>query len=134
MTNISKPLANSFLIPLGLYGTASAEDAGIHKKILGSGTTILIISNDEMEDIIKISRSLEDSGLLLKGVGETTQTEAKERKGRFLSMLLDTLGPSLLSNILTGKEMNTARERFLRAGYGSSIKKKTIFNATSYFN
>ena len=62
MKNIIKPLASSFLIPLGLYGAASAEDAGIHKKILGSGTTILIIRNDEMEDIIKISKSLEDTG------------------------------------------------------------------------
>ena len=55
----------------------------MHKKILGSGnTTTLIISNDEMEDIIKIVKSLEDSGLLLKGVSETVQNEAKEQKRR----------------------------------------------------
>ena len=67
------------------------------KKILGSGnTTTLIISNDEMEDIIKIVKPLEDSSLLLKGVTETVQNEVKEQKGGFLSMLLGTLGVSLL--------------------------------------
>ena len=68
--NVIKPLAKSVLIPLGLTAAASAADAGIHKKILGSGNTTLIISNNEMEDIIKIVKSLEDSGLLLKGVTE----------------------------------------------------------------
>ena len=77
-----------------------------------------------MEDIIKIVKSLEDSGLLLKGVSETIQNEAKEQKGGFLSMLLGTLGASLLGNILAGKGMNRAGEGFLRAGYGSSIKNK----------
>ena len=72
--NMIKPLAKSVLIPLGLTAAASAADAGIHKKILGSGNmTTLIISNDEIEDIIKIVKSLEDSGLLLKGVSETVQ-------------------------------------------------------------
>ena len=68
-----KPLAKSVLIPLGLTAAASAADMGIHKKILGSGNTTLIISNDKMEDIIKIIKSLEDCGLLLKGVTETVQ-------------------------------------------------------------
>ena len=87
--NVIKPLAKSVLIPLGLTAAALAADAGIHKKILGSGNnTTLILSNDEMEDIIKIVKSLEDSGLLLKGVSETVQNEAKEQKGRFLSMFL----------------------------------------------
>ena len=76
--NVIKPLAKSVLIPLGLTAAVSAADAEIHKKILGSGTTTLIISNDEMKDIIRIVKSLEDSGLLLKGVSETIQTEAKE--------------------------------------------------------
>ena len=71
--NVIKPLAKSVLIPLGLTVAASAADAGIHKKILGSGNTTLIISNDEINDIIKIVKSLEDSGLLLKGVTETVQ-------------------------------------------------------------
>ena len=84
------------------------------KKILGSGrrnsyssashnTTTLIISNNEIEDIIKIVKSLEDSGLLLKGVTETVQNEVKEQKGGFLSMLLGTLGAGLLGNLLTRK-------------------------------
>ena len=67
------------------------------KKVLGSGhnnTTTLIISNDEIKDIIRIVKSLEDSGLLLKGVTETVQNEI-EQKGGFLSMLLDTLGAIL---------------------------------------
>ena len=79
--NVIKPLAKSVLIPLGLTSAASAADAGIHKKILGSGnTTILIISNDEINYIIKIVKSLEDSGLLLKGVTETVQNKVKEQR------------------------------------------------------
>ena len=71
------------MIPLGLTAAAPAADAGIHKKILVSGhnNTTLIISNDEIEDIIKIVKSLEDSGLLLKGVTKTVQNEVKEQKG-----------------------------------------------------
>ena len=102
--NVIQPLAKSALIPLGLTAAASATDSGIHKKILGSGNmTTLIISNDEINDIIKIVKSLEDSGLLLKGVTQTVQNEVKEQKGGFLSMLLGTLGASLLGNLLTGK-------------------------------
>ena len=55
-----------------------------------------------MEDITEIVKRLEDSGLLLKGVPETVQNEVKEQKGGFISMLLGTLGASLLGNILTG--------------------------------
>ena len=131
--NVIKPLTKSVLIPLGLTAATSAADAGTHKKILGSGhnhpsSTTLIISNNEMEDI-KIIKSLEDSGLLLKGVTETVQNEVKEQKGGFLSMLLGTLGASLLGNILTGWAINRAGERALatregrgivRAGYGNS--------------
>ena len=85
--NEIKPLAKSVIIPLGLTAAASAADAGIHKKILGSGhnhpsSTTLTISNNEMEDIIRIAKSLEDSGLLLKGVTETVQNEVKEQKRR----------------------------------------------------
>ena len=101
-----KSLAKIILIPLGLTAAASAADVGIHKKILGSGTTTLIISTDEMNDIMKIVKSLEDSGILLEGVSETVQTEVKEQKGGFLNMLLDTLSASLLGNILAGKGMN----------------------------
>ena len=125
--NVIKPLAKSVLIPLGLTAAASAADAGIHKKILGSGnhllhnnTTTLIISNDEMEDIIKIVKLLEDSGLLLKGASETIQNEAKEQRRGFLSVLLGTLGASLLRNVLAGKgAIETSQGRGInRAGEG----------------
>ena len=88
----------------------------------GAGTTTLIISNDEMNDIIKIVKSLENSGVLLKGVSETIQHEAKEKRGGFLSMLLGTLGASLLGNLLTGGKGVT------RAG--QVIKKKIKFPNT----
>ena len=71
------PLAKSVLIPLGLTAAVSAADAGIHKKILGSGNTALIISNKDVKDLIKIVKSLEDSGLLLKRITETVQNEVK---------------------------------------------------------
>ena len=123
--NIIKRLAKSVLILLRLTAAASAADAGIHKKILGSGNnTTLIISNDEINDIIKIVKSLEDSGLLLKGVTETVQNEVKEQKGGFLSMLLGTLGASLLGNILTGQGINRAGEGIVRACYGNKKGKK----------
>ena len=83
-----------------------------------------------MEDLIKIVKSLEDSGLLLKGVTETVQNEIKEQKGGFLSMLLGTLGASLLGNLLTGKGINKkgkginrAGEGLVRAGYGNNNNK-----------
>ena len=101
--SVIKPLAKSVLVPLGLTAAASAADVGINKKILGSGhnNTTLIISNDEMDDILEIVKSLEDSGVLLKGVSETIQHEAKEQREGFLSMLLGTLGASLLGDILS---------------------------------
>ena len=81
MKSVMKTLAKSVLIPLGLTASASAAEAGIHKKILGSGhnNTTLIISNDEVDDILKIVKSPENSGVLLKGVSETMQHEAKEQ-------------------------------------------------------
>ena len=83
---------------------------------------ILIISNDEMGDIIKIVKSLEDTGLLLKGVTETVKNEVKEQKGGFVSMLLGTLGTRLLGNLLTGNGIYRAGkgEGVLRAGYGNN--------------
>ena len=102
----------------------------LKKKMFVSGTTTLIVSNDEMDDISKIVKSLEDSGLLLKGVSETIHHEAKEQRGRFLSMLLGTLGASLLGDILSkglsAKGVIRAGEGTIRAGYGSkrpSLKK-----------
>ena len=91
MKNVIKPLGKSVLITLGLTAAAAA-DAGIHKKIKGSGNTALIIWNDEMENIIKMVKSFKNSGLLSKEVSKTIKNEAKEQKGRFFSMLLGTLG------------------------------------------
>ena len=91
MKYVIKPLAERVLIPLGWKAATLAGDAGIHKKLLGSVTTILFISNDEMEGIMKIVQSLENSGLLSKGVSETIQNESKEQKVGFRSMLLCTL-------------------------------------------
>ena len=130
-----EPSAKSVLIPLGLTAVVSAADAVIHKKILGSGNhpshnTVLIISNDEIEDIIKIVKSLEDSGLLLKEVTETVQNKVKEQKGGFISMLLGTLGAILLGNLLAGKGtyragkgkgINRAGEGIVRAVYGNNM-------------
>ena len=114
--NVLKPLAKSILRPLGLTAAALATDAAIHKKMFGSGTITLIISNEEMNDIMKIVKSLEDSGLLIKGVSQTIKNEAKEQKGGFLSMLLETLGASLLGNLLTGKGTIRAGKGTIRAG------------------
>ena len=125
--NVIKPLAKSVLIPLGLTATASGADAGIHKKILGSGTTTLIISNEEINDIMKIVQALENSNILLKGVTKTIENETKEQKGRFLSMLLGTLGASLLGNLLTGKGTvragsgNNKGKGIVRAGSGKQL-------------
>ena len=150
--NVIKPLAKSILIPLGLTAAASPADMGIRKKILGSGkhNTTLIISNDEMEDIIKIVKSLEDSGLLLKGVNETVQNEAREQKGAFLSMLLGTLGATLLGNVLAGngviaksvseetkskkqgRGINRAGEGTVTAGYGNKKTQQNGFLMPSH--
>ena len=100
---VIKPLVKSVLIPLGLTAAASVAAAGIHNKLLGSGRTTLIISNDQMKDVIKKVKSLEDLCLLLEGVSQAIQNEAKEKRGGFLSMLLGTLGADLLGNILAGK-------------------------------
>ena len=72
------------------------------KKLFGSGFTTLIISNEEINDIMKRVNSLEESGLLVKGFSEI-KNEAKEQKGRFLGMLLGTLGTSWSGHLLRGK-------------------------------
>ena len=74
--------------------------------MFGSGNIPLIISNEAMNDVMKIVKSLEESGLLIKGVGKTNKNEAKEQKGGFLGMLIGTLGANLLGNLLTGKRFN----------------------------
>ena len=92
----------------------------MNKKILGSGNhATLIICNDDMQDLLKIVKSLEDSGLLLDGITETVKNEVKEQKAGFLSMLSGTLGASLLRNMLAGRGVIRAGEGTIRAGYGS---------------
>ena len=77
--DVLKPLATGVLIPLGLTGAASAADAGIRTKILGSWMTVLVISTKEMDNT-KIVKCLEESGLLVECVSETIETEGKEKK------------------------------------------------------
>ena len=97
------------------------------KKIHDSGNTTLIISNEEMNDIIKIVQVLEDSNILRKGITKTIKNETKEQKGRLLSMLLGTLGASLLGNLLTGKGIvragtgNKKGKGIVRAGTGRPL-------------
>ena len=80
-----------------------------------------------MEDILKIVKSLEDFGILLRGVSETIKSESKEQRSGFLRMLLGTLGASLLSNMLRGKVVIRAGEGTVRAGYGSNRSSLKIF-------
>ena len=116
MTNVLKALAKSVLMLLWLTAAASATDVAIHKKMFGTGTPTLIIANIEMNDIMKIVKSLEESGSLIKRVSERIKNETKEEKGGFLSMLLGTLRASLLGNLLTGKGTIGAGEGTIRAG------------------
>ena len=127
LMKVAMPLAKNVLAPLGISAAMSAIDGSIKKNMFGAGTATLIISNDEMDDILKIVKSLENSGLLLKGVSETIQHEAKEQRGGFLSMLLSTLGASLLGDILSGKGVARAGEGTIRAGYGSKKPSLKIF-------
>ena len=95
----------------------SGIDGSIKKKMHGSNTTKLIIENEDMNDIKKIVEALENSGILFKGVAKTIENETKEPKGGFLSMLLGTLGASLLGNLLSGgKGIMRAGEGIVRTG------------------
>ena len=81
-------VVKNLLAPLGITAAVLAIDAGIQKKIYGSGTTTLIISNEEKNDIMKVVEALEDSDILLKWVSKTIKNKTKEQKGGFLTMLL----------------------------------------------
>ena len=137
LMKVALPLAKNVLAPLGLTAAISAVDGSIQKKIYGSGIK-LIIEQEDMNDIMKIIEALENSGILLKGVSKTIKNETKEQRGGFLSMLLGTLGASLLGNFLTGGKgimragegSVTSRakgEGIVRAGEGSGSKKKAKF-------
>ena len=112
LIKVAIPLAKNVLTPLGLTAAMSAIDGSMQKKIHGSGVK-LIIEQEDMKDIMKIIEALENSGILLKGVTKTIENETKEQKGGFLSMLLGTLGASLLVDLLTGGK------GIMRAGEGS---------------
>ena len=124
LMKLAAPLA--ILASLGITAAASAIDAGIKKKH-GSGTTTLIISNKEMNDRMKIIQALEDCNILLKGVTKTSKSETKEQKGGFLSILLGTLGASLLGNMSAGKGIiragsgNKKGKGIVRADYGKEL-------------
>ena len=129
LMKVAMPLVKNVLSPLRLTAAMSAIDGSIQKKIHGSGATKgagvkLIIEQEDMKDIMKIIKALENSGILLKGVSKTIKNETKEQRGGFLSMLLGTLGASLLGNLLTGgKGIMRAGDGIVRAGSGS--RKKT---------
>ena len=112
LMKVALPLAKNVLAPLGLTAAMSPIDGSIQKKIHGSGVK-LIIDQEDMKDIMKIIKALENSGILLKGVSKAIKNETKEQKGGFLSMLLGTLGASLLGNLLT------SGKGIMRAGEGS---------------
>ena len=147
---VAMPLAKNVLTPLGLTAGMSVIDGSIQKKIHVSGVK-LIIEQEDMNDIMKIVKALENSGILLKGVSKAIKNETNEQKGGFLSMLLGTSGASLLGNLLTGGKgimragdgIVRAGDGIVRAGEGSEAsrakgegsKKKTKFTVTfSSFN
>ena len=120
---VAMPLTKNGLAPLGLTAAMSGIDGSIQKKIHGLGATKgagikLIIEQEDMNGIIKIIEALENSGILLKGVTKTIENETKGQRGGFLSMLLSTLGATLLGNLLTGKGMVRAGKGIVRAGEG----------------
>ena len=132
---VAMPLAKNVLAPLGLTAAISAIDGSIQKKIHGSGATKgagvkLIIEQEDMNDIMKIIKALENSGILLKGVSKIIKNETKEQKGGFLSMLLDTLGASLCTT--GGKGIVRAGDGIVRAGSGSKKKPKFIVTFSSF--
>ena len=106
LMKLALSLAKNVLAPLGLTAAMSAIDGSIKKKIHGSGVKLII----EQEDM---------NGILLKGVSKTIENETKEQRGGFLSMLLGTLGASLLGNLLTGKGIMRAGDGIVRTGSGS---------------
>ena len=137
LMKVALRLAKNVLAPLGLTAAMSAIDGSIQKKIHGSGIK-LIIEEEDTKDILKIIEALENSGILLKGVSKTIENETTEQRGGFLSMLLGTLGASLLGNLLTGgKGIVRAGDGIVRAGEGSKKKPKfavTISSINKYRN
>ena len=129
LMKVAMPLAKNVLAPLGLTAAISAIDGSIQKKMRGEGIK-LVIGQEDMNDIIKIIETLkiiealENSDILLKGATETIENETIEQRGGFLSMLLGTLGASLLGNLLSGKGLARAGEGIVRAGEGNKKNNK----------
>ena len=125
LMKVAAPLPKDILVPLAITAASSAIDAGIQNKIHGSETMTLIISNEEINDTLKIVQALEDSNFLLKGITKTIKNETKEQKGQFLRMFLGNLGDSLWGNMLTRKGLvrssyeNKEEKGILRPGYGN---------------
>ena len=125
MKNVIQLLAKSVLILLGLAKATSATDAAIQEKVHDSGTTITIISNEEMWDFMEVVKSHKDYGLLIKGDAQPIENETRKQKGGYLGMLQSTLGISLLRNMTAGKKVIRTGERgggggggVVRAGEG----------------
>ena len=122
---VAVPSAKNILAPLGITAAASINYAEIQKKIHSSGTTTLMISNGEINDIMKIVQALKDSNILLIGVTITIKNQRKEQKRGFLGMLLGTLGAYLLAKHVSRKGIvragcgNKEGKGMLRADYGS---------------
>ena len=143
MKKILTPIAKNVLSPIELSAAMLPAYAAIQKKFHGSDrfpsdlasrpsesashTTTLIISNEEREDIMKIVKSLEEPGLLVKGIKETIKNETKEQKGIFLSMLLRTIAASSLGSALTGKGVK-AGEIVIRLGEDFFLLSHTLSN------
>ena len=121
---VLKPLAKSTLIPLGLTAAVAATDAAIQKNISELGMITLIISNEEIGDIMKIIKYFEESGFLIIGVSKTIKNEAKEQKDGFFGMLLVMLGTFLFENLLKGKGT-------IRAGEGTIRAREDFYGAPS---
>ena len=117
--NIHKLLVKSFLVQLRLLTAVLATDAAIQNNIFGSSTTALVLSNEDLNDIVAIVKFLEERSLFIKGVSEIIKNEAKEQKGQFLGILLVTLSDSLLGNMLAGKGVVRGGEETIQAGKGT---------------
>ena len=119
--NVLKPLGKSVLISLLLTTAVSATDAFIHKKMFASGNTTWTISNDETNNIMKVIKSLEESGLLINNqnnrIKQLAEQSKRKQKDGFISMLLGTLGASLLGNLSTGSGKIEAGEGTIRTGH-----------------
>ena len=114
LMEVAVPIAKTILAPLGITAAASLVDAGIQTKTHGSGITILIILNEEINETFKTLQDFKDSNTLLKGITKMIENETREQKGGILGMSFGTLGASLLENMLTGEG----------AGYGNKKEKE----------